>query len=113
MVVETSRNSLRRGRTINLPFVTTATLSLAWQFFANRDPFVFISVVASYYRFEVKVQEFPGGVAISTRKIGGSVVRDCAKVKIAKLFPGVFVGDSRKNYARVNFPHAVCIIFKS
>ena len=46
-------------------------------------------------------------VTIPMQEIVGGVVRYCdlvAKIKIAKFFPGVFVGDSRKFVLAKNFP---------
>ena len=56
--------------------------------------------VASFYRFNIKVHaEFPSRVAIFMHEILGGVVIDhylVVTVKIGKIFPGKFVGNSRK-----------------
>ena len=44
----------------------------------DSDLLALISVVTSYYRFDVEIHtEFPGRVIVSMREIVGSVVRHC------------------------------------
>ena len=79
-------------------------LSLAWQFFADSDPYILISMAASYCHLDIELQaEFPGWVAFSTCEIVGGVVRDCDLVVYSKFFPVVFVGDSSKIFGCKNF----------
>ena len=58
-------------------------------------------MLMSYCRFYVEIHAEDHHLHV------GGVVRYCdlvAKIKIAKFFPGMFVGDSRKICAHINFP---------
>ena len=68
--------------TLNSLVVTTTvngSLELALSLLhTDSDLLALISVVTSYYRFEVEIHtEFPGRVIISMREIVGGVVRHC------------------------------------
>ena len=64
-------------------------LPLAWKFFTDSDLCALVSVVAFTIYVEIH-PEFPGRVDISKSEIVEGVA---TKLKIAKFFPGVFVGD--------------------
>ena len=85
-----------------------SSLPLAWQLFANGDLRALISVVASYYHFDVAIHaEFPGRVAISKHAIVGGVVRDrdlVAKLKITKIFIPACLSVIRENLCSRKFP---------